>query len=218
MPRDSVRGRFARRRAAAFDLEAEPDLPWRRRLAGFVPGLIVLRNYERRWLRADVFAGVAVAAYLVPQVMAYASIVDVPPVVGLWTALAACIAYAVLGCSRVLSAGPESTVALMAGVVVAPLSGGDPERAAALTAALSLVVAGWVLLARLARLGVVADLLSQPLLVGYLAGGAVLMVLGQLGASPARPCTAGASRIRCVPSSAWSTTSTGRRSRWLPGR
>ncbi|MFZ0159931.1 MAG: SulP family inorganic anion transporter, partial [Kineosporiaceae bacterium] len=81
----------------------------------------------------------------------------------------------------VLSVGPESTVALLAGATVAPLAHGDAARAATLTSALCLVVAGWCLIARMARLGVIADLLSQPLLVGYLAGGAVLMVVGQLG-------------------------------------
>jgi sulfate permease, SulP family len=81
----------------------------------------------------------------------------------------------------VLSVGPESTVALMAGATVAPLAGGDPARAVALTSALALVVAGWCLIARIVRLGVATDLLSTPLLVGYLAGAAVLMVVGQLG-------------------------------------
>ena len=147
----------------------------------YAPGIGALRSYHRPWLRPDVFAGVAVAAYLVPQVMAYASIVNVPPVAGLWTALATLIVYALVGGSRVLSCGPESTVALMAGAAVAPLAAGDPNRAMVLAAALSLVVAGWCLIARILRLGVAADLLSTPLLVGYLAGGAVLMVVGQLG-------------------------------------
>ena len=80
-----------------------------------------------------------------------------------------------------LSVGPESTIALMAGTAIAPLAGADPDRAVALAAALSLIVGGWCLLGRLARLGVIADLLSQPLLVGYLAGAAVLMIVGQLG-------------------------------------
>ena len=150
-------------------------------LPTLTPGLGVLRHYERRWLRLDGFAGIAVVAYMVPQVMAYTAIVNVPPVVGLWTALAACVVYAIIGGSRVLSVGPESTVALMAGAAIAPLAGGDPERAIVLSSALCLVVAGWCLLARLLRLGIIADLLSQPLLVGYLAGGAVLMVVGQLG-------------------------------------
>jgi SulP family sulfate permease len=89
--------------------------------------------------------------------------------------------YWLFGSSRVLAIGPESTVALMAGTVVAQRSDGDPARAIALSAGLALVVAGWLLLAWLLRLGVVADLLSHPLLVGYLSGGAVLMVVGQLG-------------------------------------
>lgn len=150
-------------------------------LASATPGTDLLRQYHRNWLRPDLFAGVAVAAYLVPQVMAYAAIVGLPPVVGLWTALAGILGYAALGGSRVLSVGPESTVALMAAAAIAPLTDGNTDRTATLTAALSLIVAGWCALARLARLGVVADLLSQPLLVGYLAGGAVLMVAGQLG-------------------------------------
>jgi SulP family sulfate permease len=126
-------------------------------------------------------AGLTVAAYLVPQVMAYSAIVGVPPVTGLWTALAAMLVYAVMGNSRVLSVGPEATISLLAGLAIAPLAHGDPARIIELGAGLSLVVAGWALVARMFRLGVIADLLSQPLLVGYLAGAAVLMVVGQLG-------------------------------------
>ena len=150
-------------------------------VAGAAPGIGVLRRYRRSWLRSDVYAGISVVAYMVPQVMAYTALVGVPPVAGLWTALAALIVYAALGSSRVLSVGPESTIALMAGTAIAPLAGADPDRAVALAAALSLIVGGWCLVGRLARLGVISDLLSQPLLVGYLAGAAVLMVVGQLG-------------------------------------
>ena len=142
---------------------------------------MVLLTYPKQWLRTDLLAGVAVAAYMIPQVMAYSSIVDLPPEVGLWTVVAATAGYALFGSSRVLSAGPESTIALMAAAAVAPLTNGDPERTLALCSGLSLVVAGWCLVGRLLKLGVVADLLSEPLLVGYLAGGAVLMVVGQLG-------------------------------------
>ncbi|MBK9474915.1 MAG: STAS domain-containing protein [Tetrasphaera sp.] len=145
------------------------------------PGLTFLTTrYQRSWLRTDMIAGLAVAAYLIPQVMAYSAIVKVPPVTGLWTALFAMVLYAIMGGSRVLSVGPESTIALLAGLAIADISQ-DPARVVPLAAALSLVVAGWCLLGRMLRLGVVADLLSQPLLVGYLAGAAVLMVSGQLG-------------------------------------
>jgi len=172
---------LTRRPAVGYNLAANKGPPLAHRLNTYAPGIGALRDYHRPWLRADVFAGIAVAAYLVPQCMAYASIVGVPPVAGLWTALAALTVYAALGGSRVLSVGPESTVALMAGATVAPLAGGDPARAVALTSALAFVVAGWCLIARIVRLGVASDLLSTPLLVGYLAGGAVLMVVGQLG-------------------------------------
>jgi len=151
-------------------------------LRSLTPGLNYLtKRYSRQWLRADSIAGLAVAAYLIPQVMAYSAIVNVPPVASLWAALAAIVAYVVLGSSRILSSGPESTIALMTGVAIAPLAAQNPDRAVALSATLALIVAGWALLARLLRAGIIAELLSTPLLVGYLAGGAVLMVVGQLG-------------------------------------
>jgi SulP family sulfate permease len=170
------------RRALDYDLERQSEHMAVSALRAAAPGMeYLLTRYPRKWLRKDVVAGVAVAAYLVPQVLAYSAIVNVPPVAGLWSALAAIIAYAVMGGSRVLSAGPESTIALMAGAAIAPLAGGDPQRALSLSAALCLVVAGWCLIARVLRAGIVVELLSQPLLVGYLAGGAVLMIVGQLG-------------------------------------
>jgi sulfate permease, SulP family len=170
------------RPALDYVLDNKPEHQVLSVLRNLTPGLnYLIRKYPRRWLRADSIAGVAVAAYLIPQVMAYSSIVDVPPVASLWTALAAIIAYVVLGSSRILSSGPESTIALMTGVAIAPLAAQNPDRAVALSATLALIVAGWCLLARLLRAGIIAELLSTPLLVGYLAGGAVLMVVGQLG-------------------------------------
>jgi SulP family sulfate permease len=170
------------RPALHYEFDKKPDHRVLRVLRGLTPGLNYLtKRYSRRWLRADSIAGLAVAAYLIPQVMAYSAIVDVPPVASLWAALAAIVAYAVLGSSRILSSGPESTIALMTGVAIAPLAAQNPDRAVALSATLALIVAGWSLLARLLRAGIIAELLSTPLLVGYLAGGAVLMVVGQLG-------------------------------------
>jgi SulP family sulfate permease len=170
------------RPALDYKIDRKPDHSFLAAVGNLTPGLNYLaRSYHWRWLRRDGVAGVAVAAYLVPQVMAYSAIVDVPPVASLWTALAAIVAYAVLGSSRILSSGPESTIALMTGVAIAPLAAGNPDRAVALSATLALIVAGWCVLARLLRAGIIAELLSTPLLVGYLAGGAVLMVVGQLG-------------------------------------
>lgn len=168
--------------AIDYGLDSKGDGWMLKAFQAATPGLTFLTHrYRRPWLRPDAIAGLAVASYLIPQVMAYSAIVGVPPVTGLWTAFAAMVVYAVMGGSRVLSVGPESTIALLAGLAVAPLAGGDPARVIALSAALSLIVAFWCLVGRVFRLGVVADLLSQPLLVGYLAGAAVLMVVGQLG-------------------------------------
>mgnify|MGYP000670978064 CR=1 FL=1 len=168
--------------AIDYGLDAKGEQWFLKALQAATPGLtFILQRFQRGWLRTDLLAGLAVAAYLVPQVMAYSAIVGVPPVAGLWTALAAMLVYAVMGGSRVLSVGPESTIALLTGLAIAPMAGGDPGKLATLAAALSLIIGFWCLVGRVLRLGVVADLLSQPLLVGYLAGAAVLMVVGQLG-------------------------------------
>ncbi|KGN30459.1 sulfate transporter [Knoellia flava TL1] len=132
-------------------------------------------------MRGDVVAGVTVAAYLIPQVMAYAGVAGLPPVTGLWAAGTAIVGYAVLGSSRLLSVGPESTTALMTAVALGGLARGDPGRYAALAAGLALLVGGFCLLAWALRLGFLAELLSRPVLVGYMAGVATLMVVSQLG-------------------------------------
>ena len=149
---------------------------WRR----LTPGLVALAGYRRAWLRGDLLAGVTVAAYLVPQVMAYAGVAGLPPVAGLWAILPALVLYAVLGSSRLLSVGPESTTALMTATVVGPLAAGDPDRYAVLAAALALAVGLLCVAASAARLGFLADLLSRPVLVGYLAGVALIMMVDQL--------------------------------------
>ena len=147
---------------------------------GLRPGLAAIRHGDRPGVRADTVAGITVAAYLVPQVLAYAQVAGLAPVTGLWAAAAALAVYAVLGSSRQLSVGPESTTALMTAITIAPLAAGDPHRYAALAAALALLVGGICLLGRTARLGFLADLLSRPVLVGYLAGIALIMISGQL--------------------------------------
>jgi sulfate permease, SulP family len=145
-----------------------------------IPGLVTLRHYRRSWLRGDLLAGVTVAAYLVPQVMAYATVAGLPPVAGLWAALPGLVVYAVLGSSASLSMGPEATTALMTAIAIAPLAAGDPVRYAGLAASLALLVGVMSVAAGLLRLGFVADLLSRPVLVGYMAGVALIMIADQL--------------------------------------
>jgi sulfate permease, SulP family len=153
-----------------------PPARWRRLL----PGLDALLGYRRSWLRGDTLAGVTVAAYLVPQVMAYAGVAGLPPVAGLWAILPALGLYALLGSSRLLSVGPESTTALMTATVVGPLAAGDPTHYATLAAALAITVGLLCVVAWAMRLGFLADLLSRPVLIGYLAGVALIMIADQL--------------------------------------
>jgi SulP family sulfate permease len=148
-----------------------------------LPGLAVLRRYERRWLRGDVLGGITVAAYLVPQVLAYAEVAGLPAVTGLWAVGPGLLVYAVLGSSRQLSVGPESTTALMTaagigGLVTAAGGMAAREEAAAL---LAVAVGVLCLVGRLVRLGFLSELLSKPVLVGYMAGIAALMVVSQVG-------------------------------------
>lgn len=145
------------------------------------PGLAQLHGYPKNWLRGDILAGITVAAYLVPQVMAYATLAGLQPVSGLWAALAPLALYALMGSSRQLSVGPESTTALMTAAVLAPLASGDLVAYGALAAAMALLVGALCFLAGIARLGVLANLLSHPVLVGYMGGAGITMVGSQIG-------------------------------------
>ncbi len=137
-----------------------------------------LRPPEPRAVRRDVAAGVTVAAYLVPQVLAYSGLARVPPAAGLWAAFAALAVYFLLGSSPQLSVGPESTTALMTGAALATITmpGESPQDTAAM---LALAVGAVCLLAWAGGLAFLADLLSKPVLVGYMAGIAGLMILSQ---------------------------------------
>ena len=145
-----------------------------------ISGLATLVRYQRAWLGGDLVAGVTVAAYLVPQVMAYATVAGLPPVTGLWAALPALVVYALLGSSPALSLGPEATTALMTAIAIGPLAAGNPARYGQLATTLALLVGGIAVAAGLLRLGFVADLLSRPVLVGYMAGVALIMIANQL--------------------------------------
>lgn len=149
--------------------------------SALAPGLAQFRDYRRSWLRGDIAAGLTVAAYLVPQVMAYATIAGFSPVVGLWASLLPLAIYAVLGSSRQLSIGPESTTALMTATALAPLAAGDAGRYAALAAMLAVLVGVFCFVGGLIRLGFIAELLSRPVLVGYMTGVAFIMIGSQLG-------------------------------------
>ncbi|MFM7266540.1 MAG: SulP family inorganic anion transporter, partial [Cyanobium sp.] len=129
----------------------------------------------------DLLAGIGVAAYLIPQCLAYGELAGVPPIQGLWAALAPLLLYAWLGSSPQLSVGPESTTALLTAAAIAPLAAGRPELAAPLASLLALLVGLVCCAGALGRLGFLADLLSRPILVGYLGGVALTLIAAQAG-------------------------------------
>lgn len=137
-----------------------------------------IEGYQRTWLRGDLLAGVTVTAYLIPQVMAYAELAGLPAVAGLWASVGALVGYAAVGSSRLLSVGPESTTALMTAAAIGSVAGAS-GHAADFATALALVVAGVCLLGWLGRLSAVSELLSRPVLVGYMTGIAVIMIVSQ---------------------------------------
>jgi high affinity sulfate transporter 1 len=151
------------------------------KLLDWLPGVQTVRTYERGWLRSDVVAGLVLAAILVPQGMAYAELAGLPPVTGLYTTVACLIGYALLGPSRVLVLGPDSSVSPLILAAVTPLlAGGGTDTAIALAGMLALLVGAVEIAMGLAKLGFIADLLSSEIQVGYMNGLAITIIVGQL--------------------------------------
>ena len=154
---------------------------WRGAVAWALPATEWLPQW-RVLFRRDAVAALAVWAVLVPQSMAYATLAGVPPVYGLYAAIAGLLLYGMLGTSRQLNVGPSSGVAVLTAATVAPLAAGDGETYLALSAALALVTGLILVAGGLARLGFVAEFLARPILVGYFVGLALTIVVGQLPA------------------------------------
>lgn len=147
----------------------------------WVPGVRVVRTYRRAWLRADLLAGAVLAAILVPQGMAYAELAGLPAVTGLYTTIACLVGYAVLGPSRVLVLGPDSSISPLILAAITPLLvTGDPASAVALAGMLAVLVGLTEIGLGLGKLGFVADLLSKEVQVGYMNGLAITIIVGQL--------------------------------------
>jgi high affinity sulfate transporter 1 len=155
-----------------------------------LPGLSLLRQYRRAWLRPDLLAGLTVGAMLVPQCMAYAELAGMPPEAGFYAVLFALPVYALVGTSRHLGVGPEPGTAILAATGVGAIAAGDPTRYAALMAALALMVGAVALTAAVLRLGFIADVLSKPVLVGYITGVGLTLLSSQLQKLTAVPIDA----------------------------
>src|SRR5512143_1430598 len=146
----------------------------------WLPGLQTLRRYEAAWLRHDIVAGLVLTTMLVPVGIAYAVASGVPGIYGLYATIVPLLAYALFGPSRILVLGPDSSLAAVILAVVLPLSNGDPMRAVALAGMMAVVSGTVCIVAGLARLGFITELLSKPIRYGYMNGIALTVLISQL--------------------------------------
>jgi high affinity sulfate transporter 1 len=146
----------------------------------WLPGLNTLRRYELSWLRHDLVAGLVMTTMLVPVGIAYAEASGLPGINGLYATIVPLIAYALFGPSRVLVLGPDSALAPVILTVVLPLSTGEPQRAVAVAGMMAIVSGTVCVVAGLARLGFITDLLSKPIRYGYMNGIALTVLLSQI--------------------------------------
>lgn len=144
----------------------------------FVPSW--LTGYHRAWLGPDLVAGVIVWSVVVPQAVAYAQIAGLPPEAGLVAAPGALVAYALLGTSRTLVVSATTATSAVSAAAVAPLANGNAGRFAALSAALAILSAAVLVGAGLLKLGGVMDLVSKPVMTGFLFGLGLTVAIGQV--------------------------------------
>ena len=146
----------------------------------WLPGVLTLRQYQASWLPRDIAAGLVLTTMLVPVGIAYAVASGVPGIYGLYATIVPLLVYALFGPSRILVLGPDSSLAAIIFGVVFPLSGGDPNRAIALAAAMAIVSGAVCILAGIARLGFITELLSKPIRYGYMNGIALTVLISQV--------------------------------------
>jgi sulfate permease, SulP family len=139
-----------------------------------------LDGYRWTWLPRDVTAGVLVVAIAIPLSMGMAEVAGMPPIAGLYSCVLPLVAYALFGSSRQLVIALDASTAAMVALAVAPIAGGDAIRYAALAGLVAVLVGLVLMLAGSLRLGIAANLLSRPVLLGYQAGLAVVVIVSQL--------------------------------------
>jgi MFS superfamily sulfate permease-like transporter len=151
-----------------------------RKLRWKAPVVRSLDGYEVAWLPRDLTAGLLIVAIAVPLSMGMAEVAGVPPVAGLYSCVLPLVAYALLGSSPQLVVSLDASTAAMVAAAVAPLAAGDPARYVALAGVVAILVGILLLAAGWMRFGVVARLLTRPVLLGYQAGLALVVVVSQL--------------------------------------
>jgi high affinity sulfate transporter 1 len=145
-----------------------------------IPLVRSLVGYRAAWLKQDVIAGILVVALAIPLSMGMAEVAGMPPIAGLYSCVLPLVAYAIVGSSRQLVIALDASTATMLAAAVAPLAASDPGRYAALAAVATILVGLVLIAAGAVRLGFVGDFLSEPILLGYQAGLAVVVTASQV--------------------------------------
>lgn len=151
------------------------------RLFNWAPGIKVLAQYNKDYLSADIKAGLSVAAVALPVAIAYAELMGINAIIGLYACILPMIAYALFGTSRQLIIGPDAATCAVIAAAVTPLAMGDENLRWQLIIVMSLMTGFWCILAARFHLGAFADFLSKPILQGLLNGVALTIIVSQLG-------------------------------------
>src|SRR5262245_44651681 len=150
-------------------------------LKKLLPGAAVLVRYERSLFRHDALAGLVVALVLIPSAFAYADLAKCAPAAGIYAAVGGMVVFALFTSSRHVIVGPDAAIALLVGAIIGPLAAGDVGKAVTLATVLAFLTAGILLLMARLRLGVAADFLSSPAMLGFMNGAAIVIVGSQIG-------------------------------------
>lgn len=151
------------------------------RLRNYLPIISWLPGYEKQWFRTDLIAGATLAAFTIPEAIAYAELAGMPPQAGLYASIAAPILYLLFGTSRQLVVGPTSAVSILVASALGTLAVESPAQYAALAALTAILVGIIALVAYSLRLGVLMNFISESVLVGFSSGAALYIAGSQLG-------------------------------------
>lgn len=151
------------------------------RMRTYLPVISWAPEYDPRWLRADVVAGLTLAAFTIPEAIAYAELAGMPAQAGLYACIAAPLVYMLFGTSRQLVVGPTSAVSILLASALAGLSVDSPAQYAALAGLVAVIVGVIALIAYALRLGALMNFISESVLVGFSTGAALYIAGSQLG-------------------------------------
>ncbi len=145
----------------------------------WLPGLVQLKHYQREWLSNDIRSAFSVVAVALPVAIAYAQLTGVSAIVGLYSCILPMLVYALMGTSRQLIVGPDAATCAVIAAVVTPLAAGDATKHWQLVMTMTAMTGIWCVVASRFNLGIFADFLSRPILLGLLNGVALTIIVSQ---------------------------------------